>query len=103
MKDDDAPPPMREALLDADGLAVLLRDIAAFGTIDEIVVKSGPGRVGDTTAPALEDVEALLATRQIRGVQIRYRHDGAQWWDTLLIVPNGVRLVRVRHDFGPPS
>lgn len=101
MEDDNALPPLREAVLDAEELAALLRDIAAFGTVDEIVVKSGPGRVVETMAPALADVEALLATRQVRGVQIRYRHDGAQWWDTLLVVADGVRLVRMRHEFGP--
>jgi len=96
---DEAPPPMREAVLDADGLAALLRDIAAFGAVDEIIVKTGPGMVVPGDAPALAEVHILLAERRVRGVQIRYRHDGAHWWDTLLVTAEGVRLVRVRHDF----
>ena len=34
--------------------------------------------------------------RDVLGLQVRYRHDGREWWDTLLALsPGGFRLVRI--------
>jgi len=103
--DDDAPlPDLADALLDDDALDALLRDLAALATIDEIILKRGPRRVDDADVDspvALAEVANLLRAGSVRGVQIRYRHDGARWWDTLMVAPPGsaarVRLVRIRH------
>ena len=103
--DDDAPlPELADALLDDDALEALLRDLAALATIDEIIIKRGAGRVAEeesAAAVALTDVAALLRNRTVRGVQIRYRHDGERWLDTLMLAPPDsaarVRLVRIRH------
>lgn len=95
---DEAPLPVREAMLDDAALRALLRDIRALTEVDDVIVKRGPGRVGDDAgAHTVDDAERLLRERAVRAVQIRYRHDGARWWDTLMLVPEGVRLVRVRH------
>ena len=37
-----------------------------------------------------------LVERTVRGVQVRYRYDGHEWTDTVLCVPGGYRLVRMR-------
>ena len=35
-------------------------------------------------------------------MQLRYRHDGTTWWDTLMPTPNDTfRIVRIQHDFPP--
>lgn len=98
--EDPPPPPMSEAMLDDEALDALFRDIGSLTQIDEVIVKHGPGMVGDAEPPTLEEARAMLDARTIRGVQIRYRHEGAHWWDTLMVTPSGVKLLRVRHDFG---
>ena len=50
-------------------------------------------------ALTLADARRLLEERAVRGLQIRYRYDGADWWDTLMVLPEGWRLVRIRHEF----
>lgn len=90
---------MSEALLDEETLDALFRDIGTLTQIDEIIVKHGPGMVGDAAPPTLDEARAMLDARTVRGVQIRYRHEGAAWYDTLMPTPQGVRLLRVRHDF----
>jgi hypothetical protein len=92
-------PDMRTAALDDERVEALFRDIAALATLDEIIVKARPGHVDDAQRITLEDAKRLILSREVRGVQIRYRHDGACWWDTLMCSAEGVRLVRVRHEF----
>ncbi|MCW5755578.1 MAG: hypothetical protein KIT24_12795 [Phycisphaeraceae bacterium] len=98
MHDDEAPPPMREAVLDDAAIESLLGDLEVFAQVDEIVIKSGRGMVGDAARATLADVRRLLGERSVRGVQIRYVYDDARWLDTLMVVPEGIRLIRVRHD-----
>jgi hypothetical protein len=93
-------PEMRTGLLDEAGVEALFRDIAALANVDEILIKDRPGRIDDTTSPSLDRARHLLQAKEIRGVQIRYRHQGATWWDTLMCDPAGVRLVRIQHEFG---
>ncbi|MHC5024918.1 MAG: hypothetical protein ACYTGG_13615 [Planctomycetota bacterium] len=92
-------PPLHEATLADDELHQLLDDIEQHAEVIEILVKGSPrGRTTETPV-TLGDARRILDERAARGVQIRYRYHDAQWWDTLLILPAGVRLVRVRHDF----
>jgi len=35
----------------------------------------------------------------VRGLQIRYRHEDAEWWDTLMNQGERWRLVRIRHEW----
>lgn len=92
-------PPMSDAVLDDEAVAALIRDIGELAELDEIIIKSRPGYVDDQQTVTLADAQKLIADKAVRGVQIRYRHNGSHWWDTLMPVPDGVRLVRVKHDF----
>lgn len=96
-----AMPPMSDAVLDDAALACLFRDIGELAQVDEIIIKHRPGHVNDAQQVTLKEAHDLIRSRQVKGVQIRYRHDGAHWWDTLMPIGEGVRLVRVRHDFPP--
>ncbi|MGP1346134.1 MAG: hypothetical protein ACTS3F_05625 [Phycisphaerales bacterium] len=102
--DDDAPlPPMSQAILDEAQLDALFADIAQLAHIDEIIIKSGPGRVNDDQRHSLDEARQLLRSGQARGVQIRYRHNHAHWWDALMQTPQGTQLTRIRHDFERPA
>lgn len=104
------PPPPEEAplklpdlnmtLLDAAQVEQLLRDVELCAQITEIIPKfAAHGHVPDTAAVTLAQARVLLATRTVRGLQLRYRYEDADWWDTLMLVGDQFRLVRIRHDF----
>lgn len=90
-------PDVQQAHLDVATLDALFSDIATFAHVYSVVVKHGAGRV-EEQGTTLEEGRAALASGTARGVQIRYRHDGVEWCDTLLNTPAGVRLVRVSSD-----
>ena len=92
-------PELAESVLDADQIAALFRDVEALTEIMEIIPKHGPrDYVDDTTELTLTSALDGLLDGTFRGVQIRYRYDGGWWWDTIINVPGGYRIVRIRHD-----
>jgi hypothetical protein len=105
------PPPPEEAplklpdlnmtLLDSAQVEQLFRDIEQCAQITEIIPKfAARGQVPDTAAVTLAEARELITTRSVRGLQLRYHYEGADWWDTLMLVGDQFRLVRIRQDFG---
>jgi hypothetical protein len=93
-------PELNMTLLDAAQVEQLLRDIEAGTQITQIIPKyAARGHVPDTASVTLAQARELLATRAVRGLQLRYRYEDADWWDTLMLVGEQFRLVRIRHDF----
>ena len=93
-------PDLNQATLDWAGVEALLRDIAGCAQVTEIIPKAAAqGYVTDGVTLSLVDARRLLEERAVRGLQIRYRYDRADWWDTLMVLPEGWRLVRIQHDF----
>lgn len=94
-------PALHTGTLDAEQVNQLLDDIEACTELVEILPKhAARGQVSDTAAVSLAEARTLLAMRAVRGMQLRYRHDGADWWDTLMLVGDQYRVVRIRHEFG---
>ncbi len=93
-------PELRSSTLDLAEVERLLRDIEACAQITEIIPKqSAQGYAPETGTLTLEDARELLRARAVRGVQIRYCHDGTDWWDTLMVTGENFRLVRIQHVF----
>lgn len=92
-------PELQTALLDRELVLRLFNDIACLGTSHEIILKTGPGYVTLQDPVTLEHARERLLEGSVLGVQIRYHHGGAEWWDTLLHAGDGVRLVRIRQEF----
>ncbi len=90
---------LHQAELDEATVDQLFTDIAALTQVIEVLPKYQSQVYAPDTPITLEDARELLRIGAVRGVQVRYRHDGAQWWDTLMRTPTGVRVVRIRHDF----
>ncbi|MCZ7680342.1 MAG: hypothetical protein M5U28_16860 [Sandaracinaceae bacterium] len=89
-------PDVHQAELDEPTLARLFEDLAAHAEVLEVRAKSASRAMADGGSITLEDARALLASRSVRGVQVRYRHGGELWMDTLMAGPTRVRLVRTR-------
>jgi len=93
------PPPLSEledVILDASGLADLFADLEAHATGVDIRWKGDPTGRAESASPSLAESEAALLAGAGSGVQIRYLYEGTGWWDTLLRVPEGVRVVRMK-------
>jgi hypothetical protein len=94
-------PPVHVAEIDADKLRELFADVEALGERLEIVLKRAPEAQVDLAqcVSLTEALEQLLSGKAL-GAQLRYSHDEADWWDTLLCTPHGFRIVRIRHRLG---
>ena len=100
-------PPLPDLLqsdIDEATLRQLITDIGTHTEILEIIPKHAPGYVEENPAPIqLDEAFQMLASRGVRGLQIRYRHQGKTWWDTVMPLPGGLfRIVRIEHDFASP-
>lgn len=85
-------PPLQIAVLDDEQLAALFLDVAHAAELVEIQAR------GAGASPwSLDEAHAALRERRVAGLQLRYRHAGVEWWDTLQPVEGGVRLVRIDH------
>ncbi|QQL44859.1 hypothetical protein [Sulfuriroseicoccus oceanibius] len=96
-------PDLQQSVLDPEALTQLITDIQTLTEVVEVIPKGSPaGYVAEPGAPVAMDLELardLLLAGELHGLQIRYQHDGAQWWDTLLQSPQGIKIVRIRHEF----
>jgi hypothetical protein len=92
-------PPIAHATLDAETLGQLLFDIEHAAELVGISIKPlGHVRAEPSSLPrGLDEVHRALVTGTVAGVQLRYRHRGEEWWDTLSPTSNGWRLVRINH------
>lgn len=92
----DAPlPELQASDLDSDTLAALFDDLEAAAERLEVIVKGGPDRRADPTPIGLREAQRLLVEGIVRGVQLRYVHEGRAWRDTLLRGATGIRIVRM--------
>ena len=96
----DALPDLHQAVLDTATVEQLFHDIESCAQLAELIPKyAAHGYVPPDAALTAAEARSLLLTRQLRALQLRYRYDGADWWDTLQVLPDGFRLVRIRHEF----
>lgn len=89
-----------EGLVDESTLRQLFADLEACTVIHEILAKEAAHtmiRPGEQLN--LADALPLLLQRAVRGIQIRYTYQDREWWDTVLPVPNGWRIVRIQQRF----
>ena len=105
MSDDDTPPlpPLHHALLDDTTLAALFSDVAGCTQLIEVVIKYAHHVQTPDGQATLADAQQKLADGTAVGAQLRYIHQGDQWWDTLVRTPQGMKLVRIRHAFTRPT
>ncbi|HET9955337.1 MAG TPA: hypothetical protein VFQ61_12570 [Polyangiaceae bacterium] len=93
-------PTLHEAWLTRAEVEQLAKDVENAAELLDITLKSGGTRRAELAAGetcSLRQAVARLLRREVVGVQIRYRHAGEEWWDTLLSGESGIRLVRVNH------
>ena len=99
----DTLPDLQQSVLDPDTLEQLFSDLSSLTEILEFIPKAAAaGYLEDKHHKiTLDEARELLLSSSTRGLQIRYRYQGSQWWDTLLpdSESKGFRIVRIQHDF----
>lgn len=86
-------PELHQAVLDGPTLDALFADLAACTEVLDVQAK-GSATAYAHDAAGLGAVREALLSGSVHAAQIRYRWRGEIWWDTLLRVPGGVRIVR---------
>lgn len=103
MNENETPPlpDLHQSEVDEATLRQLFTDVGTHTEIIEIIPKHAPGHVDENPESLqLDEAFRLLVSRSARGLQLRYRHEGKIWWDTLMPLPGGLfRIVRIEHDF----
>lgn len=89
-------PDVHQAELDPPTLARLFEDLATHAEVLEVRAKSASRSMAGAGTISLDEARALLESRAVRGIQVRYRFEGELWMDTLMAGPTLVRLVRTR-------
>lgn len=86
-----------------DGIAVesLFNELAFETTVLGILLRAPDSEVGERggfSPPSLRVARDAILSGRASGVQVRYVHDGVEWWDTLMRTPGdgGFRVVRVK-------
>ncbi|WP_018969501.1 hypothetical protein [Rubritalea marina] len=93
-------PELFQGALEPQALERLIADIKVCTQILEVIPKyASTGYVDDSEKVDIDDAVQALVEGKLRGLQLRYLYEGDQWWDTLIRLPQGVKLVRVKHDF----
>lgn len=91
-------PPMCDALLDLPTVEQLFSDLMACAEVQSVLEKNSPRQHAEPGSIPIETAQERLLSGQARAIQLRYRHQGQEWCDTLLAVPGGFRLVRLAQD-----
>lgn len=83
-----------QSSLDATQLEALQADLRELTEVLATIPKRGGVQMVKIEDMPLDQGFLQLTSGAIHGLQIRYRHEGTEWWDTLLRSAEGVRLVR---------
>ncbi len=92
-------PELHQSTLDAETLDALFADLEACTEILAVLPKAGPGHTQPENI-ALADGRDQLLSGQLRGLQIRYRYQGEEWWDTLIHRGNSIHITRIQQNYG---
>lgn len=93
-------PGVHSALLDADTLAELFRDLSLVARVLDVRVKGHPASYSSSAEWTLDAAGAALASGQVGAIQVRYELGAEVWRDTLLRTAEGTRLVRIKEPSG---
>lgn len=94
-------PDLHEAMLDEVLEEKLFTDVGAVTELLGVFVKGGPTERASGDPLDFAAAVALWRRGEVRALQLRYRFESVEWFDTLMRTPKGTRLVRVGHRFSP--
>lgn len=96
---EDGPPipEMREIIFGEEQLSSFIDDLKNFTQIESIQTKGGETLYADEPSLKLDDAFIALREGAVRGIQIRYHHNGFDWTDTVFNAANDYKVIRCQH------
>lgn len=89
-------PEILEAHWDLDQVDALLDDLQRGANVQHVQIRtSSDGRPEDRGA-TLQEAQGLLHAGEAKAIQIRYTFEQETWCDTLMVLPDSIRIIRMR-------
>jgi len=85
---------LQEAVLGEEDVAQYLEDLSAEAK--GLVVRTKEAARAKFLASGLDLLRSGLLEKSLWGAQLRYVHQGVAWVDTLIVGPQGVKIVRMK-------
>ncbi len=92
-------PELHQTILSPEMLEALFADLEVCTEVLAVMPKAGPGYVTPEDI-GLKEGQALLLDGTVRGLQIRYRYQNEEWWDTLINRDGPIHITRIQQNFG---
>jgi hypothetical protein len=91
-------PALGTAELTSEALLEVVSDIELLSEVLLVQCKFGRAQQIDPAAqPGFRDAISQLLSGAVVGLQVRYRHAGHEYWDTIMRTGSGYRIVRIDH------
>lgn len=87
----DLQPQVLSAQWDHEQVHALFDDLQQGAEIQRVQVR--PSK--QDSAFTLQEARQLLEQGEAKAIQIRYRYDGQDWCDTLMVGAESIRIVRI--------
>lgn len=91
-------PDLHDATIDLDTFRIYIDDLSLSEILEVRLKGLEAQRAGDSLTDLARGA-TLFEGQDAAGMQIKYRFDGLEWWDTLMWVGDRIRLVRIAHDW----
>lgn len=90
-------PFVHDGALTREQLLVVIADIEAGTEVLAVNIKRQQRAHSDEQPVSLSLALEQLLEGTVLGLQVRYRFQGREYWDTVLRAPAGYRIVRIDH------
>lgn len=72
----------------------LFSDLQAGAKVHHVQVRTSAPQSANDRATTLADAKSLWLSGEAKAIQIRYDYGGESWCDTLMVLPDTIRVVR---------
>lgn len=92
---DDQQPEVLEACWDREKIKALFRDLKQGAEVSQVQVRTSSvnSRAQDSLV-TLDQAQELLDDVDTTAIQIYYKYDDQSWCDTLMVLPDTIRIIR---------
>jgi hypothetical protein len=89
-------PDVLEAHWDHEQVVTFFQDLGLAAQVEHVQVRSMADGKPTDRAVSLHEAQQLFVSQQAKAIQIRYRFELEPWCDTLMVLPDGVKIIRTK-------
>lgn len=91
-------PELQDSMIDMGTFHQYINDLSLAEILDVRLKGNEAIRAQDSNTDLVRGA-VLFEGKDVSGMQIKYVYEGLEWWDTLMWVEAGIRLIRIAHDW----